>query len=153
MSRKHKKNERKEVAQSLVELALSMTFLIFLMAGTVDLSRAFFTYIALQDAAQEGAAYGAIDPTNVTEIEARVRQSSSNPIDLSDTTLTGVNVDCTGVDCTANPSSACANSTNFVRVEVTYQFRIIMPLLNGIFPSSTISIGASSTNTILTPGC
>jgi Flp pilus assembly protein TadG len=145
MNWKNRKKQKKEVGQSLVELALSFTFLMFLMSGTVDLARAFFTYIALQDASQEGAAYAAMDPTNNTEIISRVRQSSTNPIDLSDTTLTNVTVTVNG--------SACAGSGNSVTVNVSYQFRLIMPIFSGMFSSSTFPLWGSSTNTILTPGC
>ena len=45
----------KERAQSLTELAISFTFLMLLLAGSVDLARAFFFYLTLADASQEGA--------------------------------------------------------------------------------------------------
>lgn len=50
----------KEQGQSLVELALSLVLLLTLLAGLVDFGRAFFTYVALRDAAQEGAAYASV---------------------------------------------------------------------------------------------
>ena len=53
---------RKEQGQSLVELALSLTLLLLLLGGAIDLGRMFFTYIALRDAAQEGAIYGSYCP-------------------------------------------------------------------------------------------
>jgi hypothetical protein len=51
-----------EHGQSMVELALSITILLALLAGTIDLGRAFFTWLAMRDGAQEGATYGAINP-------------------------------------------------------------------------------------------
>jgi Flp pilus assembly protein TadG len=63
--------------QSLVELALSMTVMLILLGGIVDLGRAFFTFMALRDAVQEGAMYGSLHPTSTVEIKNQVRDSSS----------------------------------------------------------------------------
>ena len=49
---------RSERGQGLVELALVLPLLILLLAGTVDLGRAFFSYIVITNAAQEGARAG-----------------------------------------------------------------------------------------------
>ncbi len=46
--------DQAEVGQSLVELALSFTFLLLLLAGAADLGRLIFSYISIHDAAQEG---------------------------------------------------------------------------------------------------
>lgn len=54
-----KQNER---GQSMVELALAITVLMVLLAGTIDLGRALFTWQAMRNAAQEGASYGSIVP-------------------------------------------------------------------------------------------
>ncbi len=37
--------KQKEYGQSMVELALTITFLMVLLAGTIDLGRAFFTWL------------------------------------------------------------------------------------------------------------
>ena len=44
-----------ERGQSLTEFAISLVFLLTLLAGIVDLGRMFFAYIIIRDAAQEGA--------------------------------------------------------------------------------------------------
>ena len=61
-----------ENGQSMVELAVSFVVLMILLAGVVDLGRMTFYYIAMRDAAQEGASYGAIFPHNHYEIFKRV---------------------------------------------------------------------------------
>src|SRR5215470_12817695 len=75
--------------QSLVELALSLTVILMLLAGAVDFGMAFFSYTAIRDAAQEGALYGSINgpsdqqlPSPPDDICNRVRMASSSPIDL-----------------------------------------------------------------------
>jgi len=128
--------------QSLVELALTLTIILTLLAGAVDLGSAFFDYIALRDAAQEGALYGSINPENTSDIVNRVRQSSSNPLDL---TSADVSID---VLVTGSP---CAGSQITVTVDYTYQ--LIMPLIGSILGSSSIPLSASVTDTILSPPC
>lgn len=55
----------RERGQAMTELALAMIVIILLLSMVLDLGRAFFTYIALQNAAAEGAYYGSAFPENV----------------------------------------------------------------------------------------
>ncbi len=82
-------NER---GQSLVELAISLTIILLLLAGAVDFSIAYFSFSAMQDAAQEGALYGSINPTDEAGIITRVRSASTTPVDLSNEDLVDVKV-------------------------------------------------------------
>jgi Flp pilus assembly protein TadG len=128
--------------QSLVELALSMTVMLILLGGIVDLGRAFFTFMALRDAVQEGAMYGSLHPTSTVEIKNQVRDSSSlvsNMISTSDIT-----VELLGTACTGNP----------IRVTAVYSnFPLTMPFIGTILGRQTLTISASVTATILSPWC
>lgn len=73
----------KERGQSLVELAVSFVFIMFLLAGAVEFGLAFYQFTQLRDAAQEGALYGSVCPDHRLEIESRARNSSSSPLDLN----------------------------------------------------------------------
>jgi len=53
--KKNPKNHPSEHGQSMVELALTITILMILLAGVIDMGRAFFTYMAMRDAAQNPA--------------------------------------------------------------------------------------------------
>lgn len=128
--------------QSLVELGLTMVLILTLLAGAVDLGSAFFDYIALKDAAQEGALYGSINPTDTSGIIARVRQSSTKPLDLTDPSVT-VNV--------PPPSQPCAGGA--ITVTVSYTYHLTMPFIGGILGTQTIPLSAQVTDTILTPKC
>ena len=130
-----------EKGQSLVEFAISLTVMLILLAGIVDLSRAFFAYIAIRDAAQEGALYGSVCPSG--DVEARVRDASSNPVDLSDTSSVTVAVATTGTGV----------SGDGIQVTVTYSFPISTPFLGAIIGTQTINLGATVTDTILTTTC
>ncbi len=57
-----------ERGQSLVEMALMMVILLTILSGVLDLGRGFFSFIAIQNAAGEGALYAAIDPYCATSL-------------------------------------------------------------------------------------
>ena len=140
------KPHKTERGQSLVEMAFSLIILLTLLAGAVDFGIALFSYVSIRDAAQEGALYGAINPDNTTEIIARVRTSSSSPVDLSDTSKVTVAI---------NYSSAnhCEGLGDTVEVVVSYPYQLIMPILPGVLGISEISLSASVTDAILKPPC
>jgi len=73
MNFKFFKITKKESGQSMVELAVSFVVLMVLLAGVVELGRMSFHYIAMRDAAQEGASYASIFPNNNYEIFERVK--------------------------------------------------------------------------------
>jgi len=130
--------------QSLVELALALLIILTLLAGAVDFGMAFFSFVALRDAAQEGALYGSLDFTaNSSGIESRVRQSSSSPVNLSDVSNVTVNFSTTG--------GACRGQA--ITVTVSYNYRLSMPLIGSILGSTTIPLTARVTDTILNPKC
>jgi len=133
-----------EKAQSFVELALAFILMLIMLAGVIDLGRAFFTYIALRDAAQEGALYGSLNPTATTLIEDRARSTSSNPVDLTNTTDVRVDITLLGQPCMGQG----------IKVDVTYAtFPLAMPFLGTIIGKQTIPIHATVTDTILRPPC
>jgi Flp pilus assembly protein TadG len=143
--------------QSLVELALTITIVLTLLAGAFDLGSAFFSYIALRDAAQEGAVYGSIDPTHKDLIETRVRLSSTAPINFSSFAATcsttspkGSCVELRRPDGTI-PAKPCTGDQ--VIVTVRYTYTLLMPFIGGIIGRQTIPLKATVTNVILTPLC
>ncbi len=139
-----KQGSQSEKGQSLVEVAITLTVIITLLAGAFDLGTAFFHFVALRDAAQEGAVYGAINPTDLSGIESRVRQSSSEPINfISDPEFQEPLISVAG--------SPCAGGA--ITVTLTYNYQISMPFLGSILGSQTIPLTASVTNTILSPAC
>jgi Flp pilus assembly protein TadG len=152
-----------ERGQSLVELALSLTVILLLLSGAVTFGMAYFSFLAINDAAQEGATYGSLAPQDQTGITTHVQNASSNPIDLtqlvyrpmSDCTSRSGNYVC--VSYTNGISHDCqgtvSGSTNAITVTVTYNYKIFMPFIGPVIGSNTIPLSASSTNIILTPQC
>ena len=122
---------------------MSLTVIMLLLAGAVDFSFAYFSYSAMQDAAQEGALYGSVNPTDEAGIIARVRSASSNPVHLEDTDLVDVGV--------TPPDDACEGHQ--IEVHVVYDYPISMPFIGAIIGSQQITLNASVTDTILQPVC
>ena len=127
--------------QSLTELAITLTILLTLMAGVLDIGRAYYTFLALRDAAAEGAAYGSFDPTNTTEIENRVRRESPGGMISWDSADITVNI----------IGQACRGGG----VEVTAQidYTLLTPFIGAIAGSQTLPLEATVVNTILSPAC
>lgn len=132
---------KSERGQSLVEFAISLTIILWLLAGAVEFGIALFQYIQLRDAAQEGALYGSINPADVTGIEDRVKAASSSPIDLANDPDVVIQV--------TYPDTTCKVADG-IKVRVEYPHKIFMPFAT-LFTSGsdTINIGADVTDTIL----
>ncbi|MCF6277179.1 MAG: pilus assembly protein [Anaerolineales bacterium] len=137
---------KSEYGQSLVEVTVSLILILTLLAGAVDFGIALYSYVAIRDAAQEGALYASIDPTNISEIQERVFSSSSSPVDLRNKTTVAVDVIPAG-------ATACEGNGAMIQVQVTYSYQLIMPILPGILGITEIPLSASVTGAILQPAC
>lgn len=124
-----------DLGQSLVEIALSLPMLTFLLLGGADMARAYAVQLAVQDGARAGAEAAAIDysPT-VAKAQARACDEMGR--------TPGMNVS----TCPNNPNkpavyvtfaqsdgtTACVNPPTlttpcFATVEVRYTFRTVTP--------------------------
>lgn len=146
------KNPRTERGQSLVELAVSLLVLLYLLSGAVEFGLAFFQYVQLRDAAQEGALYGSMNPGTLAPIENRVRGASSSPINLADPSKVAVTV--TAKDKTSGTSKALADACegDALEVQVLFNHQVFMPFMSK-FIGATLPLKAVVTDTILTPIC
>jgi Flp pilus assembly protein TadG len=140
----NKRIDRREKGQSLVELALTLLIILTLLAGAVDFGMAFFSYVALRDAAQEGALYGSLYPTDTNGIVSRIRQSSSAPVNLSDPSKVTISPPST-------PQGACRNRP--IIITISYNYQLSMPFIGAILDTYTIPLTASVTEMILNPKC
>ena len=138
---KHTPQKNSKQGQSLVEFALSLTFILLLLAGVVDFGQAFFMYIQMRDAAQEGALYGSINPSDSSGINSRVRNSSDTPLDL---TSADVNV---AASITGKPCEG-----GYITITITYDKPVMMPFIGAII-GDHMMLTATATDLILMPAC
>lgn len=108
--------------QALVELALVLPLLLLMFMGLVDIGRIVFTYIALEDAVQEGALYASYEPVPASAIIARVRTSSNHA------EVTGATV----------PAPVCTTSPapGTVTVTASYNLPLLTPVGSQLFGGS-----------------
>lgn len=124
--------------QSIVEFAIVVPLLLLIFAAAADLGRAFYGYVAVENAAKEGALYGSRNPlcddasvtcagmNNVTE---RV-QKELGTLRNADGTEIAPTVDCLSGSSPV-PLNKCAEGDTYV-VGVTYEFRLLTPILTSV---------------------
>ena len=131
------KHTRREKGQSLTELALILPLLLIILAGVLDLGRLYYSYVAVTDAAAEGAAYAAIHPEESSRDEVYLRaQEASRGLVQIDSGM--VDVDCPSVVSGAP-----------VTVTVSYTFTVATPLINVIVPGGALELRAVAREAIL----
>ena len=157
-ARETMKIDKRERGQSLVELSISLVILLYLLSGAVEFGIAFFQFVQLRDAAQEGALYGSMNPgqANRAFIEQRVRNASNSPINLADSAVdVTVAINNSPVwqngSSLATPTTACEG--NSITLTVQYDHAIFMPFIPQLIGRSTLPLTATVTDTILTPVC
>lgn len=147
------KKIKSERGQSLVELAISLVIILFLLAGAVEFGIALFQFIQLRDAAQEGALYGSICPPLTSDAEVKIKQrvwnASNSPIRMTEYP-TLVDIVVKGLDGTTDTpkDSNLLIPGDGVDVEASYDHVVFMPFAS-LFMDSPLTIRASVTDTIL----
>ncbi|MDP2871772.1 MAG: pilus assembly protein [Bacillota bacterium] len=114
--------------QAVVELALIIPVLLLLVLGVVEFGRLFNAYMTVQHAAREGARLGILGATD-NEIMNRVLQNT-------------VTLDPAQVVIGIAPAAGSRPSGSILTVSVSYNFRVLMPLLSSVV-GSTIPITAT----------
>lgn len=147
---------RTEKGQSLVELVISLTVLLILLTGTIDFGIGLFHYIAMSEAAQEGALVGSINPPPragswdcpdpyIKAICDRVINSTSGEGLIKDLYDSGMIVNVSA------PDNACEGYR--LTVTLVYEYPLSMPFLGTVLGSDHIILRSAATDTILTPDC
>ncbi len=131
----------RESGQSLVEFTLSVSLLMTILVGVLDLGRAYMVSLALQNAAGEGALFAAIHPTwkttcptnqfgcnnplydNITARSQGEAPEATTMIDWSQAT----------VDISYNGGSTLPGEP--VTVTISYQYHLFTPILSRIWPT------------------
>lgn len=150
--------------QSLVEMAIMLVVLITLLAGVLDLGRAYYVYLSLQDAAGEGATYGSIFPDRlgphdpaVPSDEDPCQENLENECDNPNNVVYRVQneapagglVDWSNTNVTATvPDPGNPEAGDPITVVVTYEYEVITPVIE-VFTGDTMTLRATAVNTIV----
>lgn len=146
---------RSEQGQSLVEFSLMLVVLLTILSLVLDMGRAYFSFIAIQNAAGEGALYAAINPrcphatsastcTNPNNVDYRAKYESPNG--LVDPQVTDVQV--TYADGTDQYSNVTTTEGNPITVTVLYRFTMVGPFSIAV-PGGQLILSAHAVQNIL----
>ncbi len=127
-----KKNQK---GQSLVETALLLPLLLLLLAGLLDLGRAYYVIVALRDAAEEGATYAALAPHDVGGVRSRA-------------------VDALGPLVSVHPENVTVMAPQLtagepVTVTVSYAYEFYLPFFDSFVPEDGLILRGVSAHALI----
>jgi Flp pilus assembly protein TadG len=160
--RTRRQARRAEEGQSLIEFALTLTILIMIFAGVLELGRVYFTYVALANAAGEGAAFASFNPKCITTcstgsvntVNYRVRneyQNANNAADwvaINDAMLKTVTVTFDPADTGTCNSTTPGTMGTAVCVSLTYEHRWLTPYLEVMGFGDHVILTATAQNAL-----
>lgn len=121
----------------MLELAIVLPVLLLILLGTIDLGRAFYTYIALTNAAREAARYAAAHgtPASSTQVNQEFTSGGSNFSGCAPNSLAF--------------SDSGGGRGNPYTVNVSCNFTLITPFIASIVGATGGEITISSTATFV----
>lgn len=124
------KERMSQRGQSLVEFTLLLPVLMVLLLGLLDVGRLYYAYVAVTDAASEGANYGARNPSDTTEIKARASMATEGLVEVSpdDVTIT--------------------SSSDLITVTVTYDHSLLTPFIGAMLPGGVLPLRGVAVHTL-----
>jgi len=137
--------------QALVELALILPVLLLILLAAIDFGRVLFSWIEVNNAAREGAAYAILNPTDLNGITVRAAQETNVRGQRGEGAL-DVAVACRDSETQAAVACSSAPVADLgcqVTVSVGRPFTFFTPLIGGFFPG--FRLGASATGFFLSP--
>jgi hypothetical protein len=142
---------RRARGQALVELAIVLPVFLVIVGAAIDLGRLFNAYVSIENAAKEGAFYGARNPlcdvpkagcANPNTVDWHVRN------ELPGVTIGTPTIECLDAVTGATKAlTACVEDDRY-RVGVTHQFALLTPLLSPILGSS-LTLSSTATSVVL----
>ena len=125
-----------QLGQNLAEFALLLPLLLTLVLGTLDIGRAFYTYVSLTNAAREAARYGALNNTAASSTQVQQEFTSA-----------GSDSGCAAGTLTFSQSGG--GRGNPYTVDVSCQFTLVTPFVAGFLGALGNQLTISSTATFV----
>ncbi len=123
-----------------MEFAILAPVLILVFLVAADFGRVLFSYIQINNAAREGAAYAIAHPNDAAGIRARAGQETNVQWQTGEAAL-AVTVVCSPGDCATAYTAATPHN---VLVTVSEPFTFLTPAVGGIVGNLTITASATS---------
>jgi uncharacterized repeat protein (TIGR01451 family) len=138
----------------LVEFALILPLFLVVSALTIDFGRLFYAYVAVANAAKEGAAYAAQSPSCVTAANCPNPNNVTWHVTNEAANLQGLNLasyTClTPAGATVNLASSSCTWPDVYQVGTSYAFTFVTPILSQWFGSG-LTLQSKATAVVLNP--
>lgn len=132
--------EKQSRGQSVVEVALVLPILLMMMMGLLDFGRAYYTIVALRDAADEGASYAAMNRSDETEVKLRASEASPALVQIAPE------------DVTVEPASTVALAAGDpITVTTVVTLELYTPFANTIVPGGQLLLRGRAVHATLNP--
>jgi len=126
-----------------------MMIILSLLLGVLDVGRAYFTFLAMQDAAGEGAMFGSLHPTWKTSADKTDPNNITYRVKTSAPTGTLVNWSSATVNIDTSGGTSIGNQ---ITVTVTSNFQLVTPFIGTIVGSQTLPLKAKAVALITSAG-
>ncbi|MBK8137177.1 MAG: pilus assembly protein [Chloroflexi bacterium] len=139
-----------EAGQSLVEVAIGMIVLLVIFSGLVDFGRAYFAYIAIEDAANEGATFLSIRPgcqEAVSDGSDTGCDDPNNAFFRAQNASSG-DINWDNAEITVSRSGFAVGDP--VTVTITYRLPLVTPFLPPILGTNHITLTSTASHIIIT---
>lgn len=130
----------------MVEFVLVLPVLLLLMGAAIDLGRLFYGYVAVENAAKEGALAGARQPlcdapglaicANPNNVVWHVENEAPNLVDASGNSMMTSTIACRKPDGTLVQSITDCLDGDTYQVTVSMPFQLVTPLISSIVPAN-----------------
>ena len=133
-----------------MEFATVLPVMLLLLLLPIDFGRLFFSYVQINNAAREGAAYGAANPGDLTGITTRAVQETDAQAQRGEgaVAITAACTDSTGVTIACSSAPGGGGAGNRIVVTAIEPFTFLTPMINGFFGGG-LTMRASATSTVL----
>lgn len=121
---------KEQKGQALVEFAIVLPIILLLVMGILQFGMMMNSYIAIQNAAREGARAGIVGCTD-TEIQNTII-STSPSLDASNLTVS------------ITPNGANRKSGDTLTINISYNYKLIVPIISSLFKNVVVLTGQTS---------
>ncbi|HET7090925.1 MAG TPA: TadE/TadG family type IV pilus assembly protein [Anaerolineae bacterium] len=134
-----------ERGQSLLEFAIALPVLLILLLGVLDVGRMYFTFLAIQNAAGEGALFAAIKPKCIQPSDcpdpdnALYRATHESPAGLIDWQRVTIEAEL--------PSPLIEGAP--ITITLHYEYDILTPLLSPLLPDGKLRLKARAVQNVI----
>lgn len=127
---------KSEKGQALVEFALSVTALVFLLLGILDFGRVFYVYLTMDNAGRETARAVSVGKLKNTDINQYKENIKKYAVESFNKNTGPLNIDpLTAGDVT--PGGSLSSGQDF-ELEISYNVTFLTPIIGQIWGSTPI---------------